>query len=120
MSLGFQIINPENIDINIIHLQDDIYILIYGLNYILFNINIFKKIKNYNSINIKQRNILFFNSLKENFEIIKKDIITNKVIERFSEQTDEQRHKMKYLSNNMFVGIYPNKFFIFENNKDSI
>ena len=43
MSLGFQIINPENIDINIIHLQDDIYILIYGLNYILLILIFLKK-----------------------------------------------------------------------------
>ena len=120
MNLGFKIINDENIDINILHLQNDTYILIYGLNYVIFNINTFKKIKNISS-NIKQRNILFFNSLKENFEIIKKDIITDKVIERFSEETDEQRHKMKYLSNNrMFVGIYPNKFYIFEINDNNI
>ena len=121
MNLGFKIINDENIDINILHLQNDTYILIYGLNYIIFNINSFKIIKNNIPSNIRQRNILFFNSLKENFEIIKKDIITDKVIERFSEETDEQRHKMKYLSNNrMFVGIYPNKFYIFEINDNNI
>ena len=121
MNLEFKIINDENIDINILHLEDDIYILIFGLNYILFNINTFEKIKYNISSNIKQRYVLFFKSMKENFEIIKKDIITDKVIEIFSEKTDEQRHKMKYLSNNrMFVGIYPNKFFIFENNENII
>ena len=61
--------------------------------------------------------MLFFNSLHECFEIIKKDIINDKIIQIFREKTDEQRHKMKYLSNNkIFVGTYPNKFFIFENN----
>ena len=62
--------------------------------------------------------MLFLNSLKDYFEIIKKDIIINKVISTFREKTDEQRHKMIYLSNNrIFIGRYPNKFFIFENNE---
>ena len=115
--------NIENLDINILHIEDNIYILIFGLQFMLFNINTFEKIKCDDCDNvIKQRYILFFNSLKENFEIIKKDIVTNKVLDKFSEKTDEQRHKMKYLSNNrIFVGIYPNKFYIFEtsdNTKD--
>ena len=118
MDLEFKIINDENLDINILHIEDNIYILIFGLKYILFNINTFKKIECNDFI--KNRHILFFNSLKENFEIIKKDIVTNKVLDIFSEKTDEQRHKMKYLSNNrVFVGIYPNKFFIFENNDNN-
>ena len=121
MDLGFKIINDENIeniDINILQVQDDIYILIIGLDYILFNINTLEKVTNPSKYKIKKRYILFFNSLKEYFEIIKKDIITNKVIMVFKENTDEQRHKMKYLSNNrLFIGTYPNKFFIFENSK---
>ena len=121
MNLGFMIVdddNIENIDINILQIQDDIYILIVGLDYLLFNINSFEKITNPINYNIKQKNILFFNSLQECFEIIKKDIVNNKVIEIYREKTDEQRHKMKYLSNlKLFVGTYPNKFFIFENNE---
>ena len=124
MDLGFKIINEENIeniDINILQIQDDIYILIFGLDYILFNINTFEKIVNPSIHKIKKRYMLFFNSLKEYFEIIKKDIIINKVISTFREKTDEQRHKMRYLSNNrIFIGTYPNKFFIFENNENSI
>ena len=126
LDLDFEILsdeNIENLDINILHIEDNIYILIFGLQFMLFNINTFEKIKCDDCDNtIKQRYILFFNSLKENFEIIKKDIVTNKVLDKFSEKTDEQRHKMKYLSNNrIFVGIYPNKFYIFEtsdNTKD--
>ena len=124
MDLGFKIINEENIeniDINILQIQDDIYILIFGLDYTLFNINTFEKIVNPSIHKIKKRYMLFFNSLKEYFEIIKKDIIINKVISTFREKTDEQRHKMRYLSNNrIFIGTYPNKFFIFENNENSI
>jgi hypothetical protein len=119
MDLKFKIINDENIeniDINILQIQDEIYILIFGLDFILFNINTFEKIISPNKYKIKKRYILFFNSSKEYFEIIKKDIITNKVIMAFKEKTDEQRHKMKYLSNDrLFIGTYPNKFFIFEN-----
>jgi hypothetical protein len=126
MDLGFKIINNEdetieNIDINILQIQDDIYILIIGLDYLLFNINTFEKIINPTKYNINKTHMLFFNSSNEYFEIIKKDIITNKVIEMFKEKTDLQKHKMKYLSNNrIFVGTYPNKFFIFENNENFI
>jgi hypothetical protein len=64
--------------------------------------------------------MLFFKSYKENFDIKEKDIIKNKVLNTFTEKTDEQRHKMKYLSpNKIFVGTYPNKFYIFENNEDT-
>ena len=121
MDLDFEILSDENLDINILHIENNIYILIFGLQFMLFNINTFEKIKCDNGDNaIKQKYILFFNSLKENFEIIKKDIVTNKVVDKFSEKTDEQRHKMTYLSNNrLFVGIYPNKFYIFEVNDDT-
>ena len=124
MNIDFKIKNeesPENVDINILHIQEDIYILIIGMDYLLFNINSFERILNPKDYNIKQKYILFFNSLKENFEIIKKDITNNNIIEIFKEKTDEQRHKMKYISNNrIFVGTYPNKFFIFENNENNI
>ena len=120
MNLGLKIKieqNIENIDINILQLQEDIYILIIGLDYIIFNINTFERITYQNLQKINQKYMLFFNSLHECFEIIKKDIINDKIIQIFREKTDEQRHKMKYLSNNkIFVGTYPNKFFIFENN----
>ena len=109
--------NIENVDINILKIEDKIYILIIGEKFMLFNIENFEKIEINKNLKIKQRNMLFFNSYKEKFEIIKKDIINNQILKTFSEKTDEQKHKVKYLSTNkIFVGTYPNKFFIFENN----
>ena len=122
IKLNFKIIlndNIENIDINILNLEDTIFILIIGETYMLFDIEKFEKIKINDELKIKQRFFLFFKSYKEKFEIIKKDIINNKVLKTFTEKTDEQRHKMKYLGiNKIFVGTYPNKFFIFENNDE--
>ena len=109
----------ENLDINILNIQDNIYILIVDEKYVLFNIEKFQEIKNDEINKIKHRNLLFFQSYKEYFEIIKKDIVTGSVINNIIEKTDEQRHKMKYLSiNKLFVGTYPNKFYIFENNEN--
>ena len=99
-------------------IENNIYILIIGDKYILFNIEKFEKIKRDEINKINNRNILFFISYKERLEIIKKDIINNKELKIINEITDEQKHKMKYLSTNkIFVGTYPNKFFIFENNE---
>jgi hypothetical protein len=107
--------NIQNIDMNILQIQDDIYILVVGDDYILFNIENFEEIKKNEKLKIKNRVMLFFNSYKERFEVIKKDIINNKNLKIFNQVTDEQRHKMKYLSfNKIFVGTYPNKFFIFD------
>ena len=121
MKLDFKITiddNFGNIDINILQIENNIYILIIGDRYILFNIEKFEKINANEIYQIKNRNILFFNSYKDRFEIIKKDIINNKDLKIVNEKTDEQKHKMKYLSiNKIFVGTYPNKFFIFENNE---
>ena len=123
IKLNFQIIiddNIENIDINIIKIKDNIYILIVEENYMLFDINNFEKLKEKEILRLKSLNMLFFKSYKENFDIKEKDIIKNKVLNTFTEKTDEQRHKMKYLSpNKIFVGTYPNKFYIFENNEDT-
>ena len=123
IKLNFQIIiddNIENIDINIIKIKDNIYILIVEENYMLFDINNFEKLKEKEIMKLKSLNMLFFKSYKENFDIKEKDIIKNKVLNTFTEKTDEQRHKMKYLSpNKIFVGTYPNKFYIFENNEDT-
>ena len=123
IKLNFQIIiddNIENIDINIIKIKDNIYILIVDENYMLFDINNFEKLKEKEIMRLKSLNMLFFKSYKENFDIKEKDIIKNKVLNTFTEKTDEQRHKMKYLSpNKIFVGTYPNKFYIFENNEDT-
>ena len=100
---------------NILQIQDDIYNLVVGDDYILFNIENFEEIKKNEKLKIKNRVMLFFNSYKERFEVIKKDIINNKNLKIFNQVTDEQRHKMKYLSfNKIFVGTYPNKFFIFD------
>ena len=122
IKLNFQIIlddNIENIDINILHMQDNIYILIVGENYLFFNIDNFESLKDNEINNIEQKNMLFFNSYKDKFEVIKKDIINNTVLKVFTENTDEQKHKLKYLSTNkIFVGTYPNKFYIFENNEN--
>ena len=112
--------NIENIDINILKLEDEIYILIIEDNFMLFNIEKFEKIILNENIKLKQRNILLFKSYKEKFEIIKKDVINNSVLKIFTEKTDEQKHKMKYLSiNKIFVGTYPNKFFIFESSDEN-
>ena len=123
VKLTFQIIlddNIENIDINILQIKDNIYILIVGDNYMLFNIDNFESIRDNDINKIEQKNMLFFNSYKDKFEVIKKDIINNKILKVFSENTDEQKHKLKYLSTNkIFVGTYPNKFYIFENNEDN-
>ena len=123
IKLNFQIIiddNIENIDINIIKIKDNIYILIVEENYMLFDINNFEKLKEKEIMKLKSLNMLFFKSYKENFDIKEKDIIKNKVLNTFTEKTDEQRHKMKYLSpNKIFVGTYPNKFYIFVNNEDT-
>ena len=123
IKLNFQIIiddNIENIDINIIKIKDNIYILIVEENYMLFDINNFEKLKEKEIMRLKSLNMLFFKSYKENFDIKEKDIIKNKVLNTFTEKTDEQRHKMKYLSpNKIFVGTYPNKFYIFVNNEDT-
>ena len=123
IKLNFQIIiddNIENIDINIIKIKDNIYILIVEENYMLFDINNFENLKEKEIMRLKSLNMLFFKSYKENFDIKEKDIIKNKVLNTFTEKTDEQRHKMKYLSpNKIFVGTYPNKFYIFENNEDT-
>ena len=123
IKLNFQIIiddNIENIDINIIKIKDNIYNLIVDENYMLFDINNFEKLKEKEILRLKSLNMLFFKSYKENFDIKEKDIIKNKVLNTFTEKTDEQRHKMKYLSpNKIFVGTYPNKFYIFENNEDT-
>ena len=110
--------NIENIDINIIKIKENIYILIVEDNYLLFNIENFEKLKEKDELKINQYNMIFFKSYKEKFEIIKKEIINNKILNIFTENTDEQRHKLKYLSpNKIFVGTYPNKFYIFENNE---
>ena len=110
--------NIENIDINIIQIKENIYILIVEDNYLLFNIDNFEKLKEKDELKINQYNMIFFKSYKEKFEIIKKEIINNKILNIFTENTDEQRHKLKYLSpNKIFVGTYPNKFYIFENNE---
>lgn len=118
MKIDFDIILDDNliyIDINIIKLQLHAYILIVGINYLIFDDKTFTKIINLSKINLLQKNILFFKSSHDYFEIINKNIETGKNIKVIREKTDEQKHKMKYLSKNrMFVGIYPNKFYIFE------
>ena len=123
IKLNFEITideNIENIDINILKIKSNIYILIIEENYMLFDIDNFEKLKEKDIIKINQYNMLFFKSYKEKFEIIKKDIIKNNVLNIFTENTDEQKHKMKYLSpNKIFVGTYPNKFYIFEYNEDN-
>ena len=123
IDLNFEITiddNLENLDVNILNIQDNIYILIVDNNYLLFDIEIFKGINAKNFDKIKRRTVLFFKSFKDHFEIIKKDIISDSIIKKFTEKTDEQKHKIKYLSiNKIFVGAYPNKFYIFETNENN-
>ena len=123
MNINLEITLDENIEnsyINILNVQENIYILIVDDKYILFNIEKFEKIKANEIKKIKYRTVLFFKSNKEYFEIIKKDIVIDKIIYNKIEKTDEQRHKMKYLSlNKLFIGVYPNKFYIFDNNENN-
>lgn len=62
MNLGLKIKieqNIENIEINILQLQEDIYILIIGLDYIIFNINTFERITYQNLQKINQKYFIF-------------------------------------------------------------
>ena len=115
LTFGFEV--TQDGELNISKIQDNIFIFINDLKYILFDINTFTIIYDLQNYNVKNCNFLFFNSMAKSFEIIKKDLKKNQVIQVFKQETDEEKHKIKYLSNNnLFVGTFPNKFFIFENN----
>ena len=59
---------------------------------------------------------MLYNSLPDKFEIIKKDLRSDINIQIFREEVPKNKQKIKYLPNGrLFVGCYPNKFFIFEN-----
>ena len=114
--LGFEI-NLKDKEINISQLENEIYIFINGYNYFLFDINQFEIIIDINKYNIMNRTCLLYNKLSNKFEIIKKDVLTDRKIQIFTEEIYENKIKMKYLNNGkIFVGCYPNKFYIFENN----
>ena len=116
LNFDYDISSKEN-EINISQIEDDIYIFISGYNYFLFDITKFEIIIDFSEYNIKNKTFLIYNRLPNKFEIIKKDIKTDKNIQIFREEIYEDKQKMKYLSNGrIFVGSYPNKFFIFENN----
>jgi hypothetical protein len=116
MSLDFEI-SLKNKEVNILPVQDNLYALVNGTNYFLFDIEKFEIIIDITEYNLKKASILLYNKVHNRIEIIKKDLITQRNIQVFREETYENRYKIKYLSNGgIFLGIYPNKFFIFENN----
>ena len=113
-----------NIDISlkynkvyISRIQDDVYILINGLNYFIFDINKFDVISDINEYNLSVNTFLLYNSLPDKFEIIKKDLRSDINIQIFREEAHKDKQKIKYLSDGrLFVSCYPNKFYIFDNN----
>ena len=115
MSLDFEVSLKDN-EINILQVQDNIYIFINGIKYFLFDIDKFEIINDIEENNLENRYFLFFNKTPKKFEVIKKDLINDNDIEIYTEEIYDNRQKMKYLENGkIFVGCYPNKFFIFEN-----
>ena len=113
-----------NIDISlkynkvyISQIQNDVYILINGLNYFIFDINKFDVISDINEYNLSINTFLLYNSLPDKFEIIKKDLRSDINIQIFREEAHKDKQKIKYLSDGrLFVSCYPNKFYIFDNN----
>ena len=104
-------------EININQVQDNIYILINGLNYFLFDINKFEIISDIGEYNLHINTFLIYNRLPDTFEIIKKDLRSDINIQIFREESHRDKEKIKYLKDGrLFVSSYPNKFFIFENN----
>ena len=104
-------------EININQVQDNIYILINGLNYFLFDINKFEIISDIGEYNLHINTFLIYNRLTDTFEIIKKDLRSDINIQIFREESHRDKEKIKYLKDGrLFVSSYPNKFFIFENN----
>jgi hypothetical protein len=116
MSLDFEI-SLKNKEVNILPVQDNVYVLVNGTNYFLFDIDKFEIIIDITEYDLKKASILLYNKVQNRIEIIKKDLITHRNIQVFREEIYENRYKIKYLSNGrIFLGSYPNKFFIFENN----
>ena len=104
-------------EINISQIKNEIYIFISGLNYFLFDIYKFEIIADIEEYSLKNNTFLFYNKFPDKFEIIKKDLINNENLQVIREEIYDNKHKMKYLSNGrIFIGCYPNTFFIFENN----
>lgn len=116
MSFDFEI-SLKNKEVNILPVQDNIYALVNGTNYFLFDIDKFEIIIDITEYNLKTTSILLYNKVQNRIDIIKKDLATHKIIQVFKEEIYDNRYKLKYLSNGrIFLGSYPNKFFIFENN----
>ena len=104
-------------EVNIAQVQNDIFILMNGLNYVLFDINKFEIISDIGEYNLTINTFLLFNRLQDKFEIIKKDLRSDINIQIFREDAHKDKQKIKYLSNGrLFVSSYPNKFYIFVNN----
>ena len=110
-------ISLKDKEINISQVQNEIYIFMNGINYFLFDINHFEIITDIEEYQLTNNTFLLYNRFPDKFEIIKKDLRNDKIIQIYREEIYENKHKMKYLSNGrIFISCYPNKFFIFENN----
>ena len=104
-------------EINIAQVQGDIFILVNGLNYFIFDINKFEIISDVGEYNLYINTFLLYNRLPDKFEVIKKDLRSDINIQIFREEVPKDKQKIKYLSKGrLFVSCYPNKFFIFDNN----
>ena len=104
-------------EINIAQVQGDIFILVNGLNYFIFDINKFEIINDIGEYNLIINTFLLYNRLPDRFEIIKKDLRSDINIQIYREEVPKDKQKIKYLPNGrLFVSCYPNKFFIFDNN----
>lgn len=57
---------------NILQIQDDIYILVVGDDYMLFNIENFEEIKKNEKLKIKNRVMLFLIVIKKDLKLLKK------------------------------------------------
>ena len=103
--------------VHISKIQDEVYILVNGLNYFIFDINKFDIINDIGEYKLTINTFLLYNCLFNKFEVIKKDLRSDINIQIFREEVPKDKQKIKYLSNGrLFVNCYPNKFFIFENN----
>ena len=105
-------------DINILRLENDVYIIINELNFMLFDIDIFQPIRNIQEYNLINNNFLFFSKYPDKFEVNKINLFNYQVVQNYKVNIPyRDRIEFVYLNDGrLFVGVYPNTFYIFENN----